>query len=149
MGFGSWAFFSSAVLVLLALTGTLAYGFLGFIQIDRHGHEPAVAVQHLAHAIELEEFLSSSLTCSVMVVPRVVRVPSVMSKSMPSSLTQRTGVAPSRIAQGVDVHLVGDHEHGVEAQTEVADDAGFPDPRSCVFFRNSRAGEGHLLDVWF
>ena len=34
--------------------------------------------------------------CRVMVVPRVSRVPSVMVKAMPSSLSQRTGVAPSR-----------------------------------------------------
>ena len=57
-------------------------------------------------------------------MPRVARSePSDISKSMPSSLTQRTGLAPSLIAQGVDDHLISDHEHGVEAQTEVADDA--------------------------
>lgn len=34
--------------------------------------------------------------CSVMVVPRSLRSPAVMVKAMPSSLSQRTGSAPSR-----------------------------------------------------
>ena len=66
---------------------------------------------------------------------------------MPSSLSQRTGAFAE--GQRVDGHLVGNHEYGIEAQTEMTDDAGiFLIFVLGVFLHEGlRAGERDLVDV--
>ena len=140
----------------LALFGSLLgslFGFLGlelFIlhihQIDGHGHVAAVALQHLAHAQAIQEFLFfiRDMQRHGGAALGAVAVAHLIGHAVLAFPAHRLG--PFLIGQRIDRYLISGHKGRIEAQAEVADDAAILIPL-ILFQKLLGAGEGHLVDV--
>ena len=136
-------------LFLGALARHLGLFLLDFVKVDRHGHERAIAVEHLAHAPDFEEF--ALRLADVQGDGRAARGARALGHGEGHAVLALPANRGRALAEGerVDGHLIGDHEHGIEAQAEVADDAGiFLILVLGVFLHEGfRAGERDLIDV--
>ena len=141
--------FMLMVLGALALARHLGLFLLDFVKVDRHGHERAIAVEHLAYAPDLEEL--ALRLADVQGDGRAARGARALGHGEGHAVLALPANRGCALAEGerVDGHLVGDHKHGIEAQTEVADDAGiFLILVLGVFLHEGfRAGERDLIDV--
>ena len=139
------------VLGVVAFARHLGLFFLDFIQINRHGHERAVAVEDFAYAPDFKEL--AFRLADVQGDGRAARGARAFGHGEGHAVFAFPANRGCALAEreGVDGHFIGDHEHRIEAQTEVADDAGiFLILVLGVFFHEGfRAGEGHLIDVGF
>ena len=132
----------------LALGGIGLGGFfLDHFQINRGVHEAAVAVQYLTDA----EFIGELLLLLGDVQNDIGTAGGTAALGHGESHAILGHPAHRRRAlaagQGLDGHLIGHHEGGIEAQTEMANDAALL-VALIVLEEFLRAGESHLIDVF-
>ena len=140
-----------AVLVGFALDGHVALEGLGGRILEIHGrvHVAAVALEHLAGAVGFEELLV--LLGDVQDDGRAVRGAGACAHLEGHAVLARPmdGFGALLPAEGLDFNPVGHHKHGVEAQTEVADDAALVVFLAAVIILEELlgAGESDLIDI--
>ena len=134
----------------VGLGGLLLRLGLDLVQIDRPGHERAVALQHLAHAPDVQELLLR--LADVQRDGGAARRARALGHGEGHAVLALPAHGRRALAEGqrVDGHLVRDHEHGVEAQAEVADDAAvlLVVLLGVLLQEALCAGEGDLVDVF-
>ena len=118
------------------------------IEVDRSSHESAVAVEHFAEAIFLQKFRFFFRNVQGDNGTAFGTVAGLHGESHAVLADPTNGFGPFGGGQSVDRDFVGHHKGGIEAKTEVTNDAAFVVP-FVVLQKFFRAGESHLIDVFF
>ncbi len=118
------------------------------LEIHRLRHKLAVAAEHLKHLVLVGELLlvvgklqDDGRSAGFAAAVRQLIFHAVFAFPL-------HGRCALGVAAGLDGHFLGDHERGVEAQAEVADDAALVFTL-VVFQKLLGAGKRHLIDVLF
>ena len=140
-----------AVLVLLIPDRHVLFHGLrvGVLQHYRISHVAAVAVQDLPDLPHVQEFLFllRDMQDNVRAVGLALAAGKLEAHAVLRYPVNRLRLALA--AEGLDFHLVTDHEDGIEAQAEVADDIALLLRLLVLKLLHElrRAGESHLVDV--
>ena len=124
-------------------------GCLHFRCVDWHGHELAVLLQRLPQRPQAGKLLV--LVVQIQGDGRAARhAVGILKVVLHAVLADPAhGLRALLIAHRVDDDLLRDHEHRIEAEAEVADDAVRAILRLVLFQKLLCAGERHLRDVLF
>ena len=143
--------FRRPVLVLLISEGNFLLHRFGvhILQHDRISHIAAVPVQHLPGTPELQEFLLllADMEDDIRPVLLAAAFGNLISHTVLRHPVHR--LRPVRAGQALDLHLFADHEDGIEAQAEVADNIRLllRLPVLKLLHKLRRPGEGHLINI--
>ena len=140
VGLGRFAFFR-----LFGIGGRFG---LYHVKVNGCSHESAVAVEHFAETIFLQKFGFFLRNVQVNDSAALGTVAGLHGESHAVLADPANGFGSFGGGQSVDCDLVGHHKGGIEAKTEVTNDAALVVP-FVVLQKFFRAGESHLIDVFF
>ena len=122
---------------------------IGLLQEDFNRHEAAVTLQHLAHAVFIRELKA------VFVQMQGNGCPGLLPAAIAHRIGRGSVTLPVHrrgalaIAEGIDLDILGNHEHRIEAKTKVADDVVLVCLVLILLEECCRTGKCNLCDVFF
>ena len=137
------------ILELTLIDGLIFLRRICLLQEDLHRHKAAVALKHFTHAVFVRKLKA------VLVQVQDNRCSDLFPVPVPHRVGGRTVALPVHsgrallIAECVNLHIVGDHEYGIESKAEMTDNVILVRLVFIFFKECSRTGKRDLCNILF